>query len=790
MKKKKFVLLLTAVLVIAVGVFAAIYIKSRTDVSNVEFTKAQSNGLFVNIKDEIKPDDDLTRAQMTSIINKALGTSDEASLVSYTDVKTTDWYYDDMAKAVHIGVFVNASGELKPDGNITREEVFVVLARAFELSGADESILDTFTDKESISSWAKDAAASMISAGYFTAAGDKLEPQKNVTAAEFAGMMNHFCYVTAAGTYAEVSEDNVIVNVPGVILSNLTIPGDLIIGDGVGDGEVTLDGVIVTGRLLVRGGGVNSVRITGNSNIQNIIISRVSGQVRVYSEDGTQIGDIIVDGSDDVIIEGKVGSVTIVSGDITVTAVNAQIAAASIQGEGSQIIASANTTIEKAAMDGKNTAIITMDGSVIRSISANGTGASISGTGAVGIVMANADNIVVTTPGTAVTAAADTTGITAGNAAVAAGSTVTIQPSTVPGDTQTVPDTDTPVVPVPETEPAGTSPAETVPKETVPAQADPIQTVPLETLPAGTVPAETQPVETLPAETLPAVTEPTQTLPIETEPTQTLPVITPIPTAVPTATPTPTPVPTSPPDALGAEKTAAIGELNISFAFYIQKNYSDENWALLIGFRAAGESMITDAIDIEVIYSSEIAAENNMAGVITLAQTQAEQNALEVGDEFGGGIVAYILASGDSGYDAALKHGLIAAEYDQSAGIVWSNIYTAMIGVTSKALGTGQSNTSSITELPGCSTGAAYICSNLEEGGYSDWFLPSPYELNKLYLNKLLIGGFSEGDICYWSSYQFQQSDSPLAWMQDFTDGGMYGTSMADTCSVRAVRTF
>ena len=136
-------------------------------------------------------------------------------------------------------------------------------------------------------------------------------------------------YINKEGTYTEDYSGNLMINVPNVTLKGLTVTGDLIIGDGVGDGEVTLDDVTVTGRVLVRGGGENSIKIIGNSNIKNIIIARVDGIVRIYAEDGTEIGEVIVDGNDDVIIEGGFTSVTIVGPDITVTATNASIESAS-----------------------------------------------------------------------------------------------------------------------------------------------------------------------------------------------------------------------------------------------------------------------------------------------------------------------------------------------------------------------------------------------------------------------------------------------------------------------------
>jgi len=47
---------------------------------------------------------------------------------------------------------------------------------------------------------------------------------------------------------------------------------------------------------------------------------------------------------------------------------------------------------------------------------------------------------------------------------------------------------------------------------------------------------------------------------------------------------------------------------------------------------------------------------------------------LRVGDVYQGGKVAYILVSGDPGYDATTQHGLIAATSDQSRSITWDRL--------------------------------------------------------------------------------------------------------------------
>jgi hypothetical protein len=67
-----------------------------------------------------------------------------------------------------------------------------------------------------------------------------------------------------AGTYgpatgSETITGNVVISADGVILQNYKIEGDLNITAAVGDGNVTLKNVTVTGTTTVSGGGQNSV---------------------------------------------------------------------------------------------------------------------------------------------------------------------------------------------------------------------------------------------------------------------------------------------------------------------------------------------------------------------------------------------------------------------------------------------------------------------------------------------------------------------------------------------------
>jgi hypothetical protein len=156
-----------------------------------------------------------------------------------------------------------------------------------------------------------------------------------------------------------------------------------------------------------------------------------------------------------------------------------------------------------------------------------------------------------------------------------------------------------------------------------------------------------------------------------------------------------------------------------------------------------------------------------------------------VGDSYGGGIVAYILQSGDPGYDANVQHGLIAATVDQSTGIQWYNGTYVFTGATGTAIGTGQANTTAIVEKQGAGSYAAKLCNDLTVGGYTDWFLPSKDELNKLFLNRLAIGGFA--DNYYWSSSEY---NADIACYQNFHNGNQNYSYKNYIYRVRAVRAF
>ncbi|WP_379161090.1 S8 family serine peptidase [Paenibacillus sp. sgz5001063] len=116
------------------------------------------------------PLSNLTRAEFTALLTRALGLRTDAS-VTFSDVKSSDWYANDVAAASKAGLILGiGNGKFAPTQKVTRQELAVILDRALKLTGTEPKAaanpsFTTYTDSAKVAPYAKDSLQVLSQAG-------------------------------------------------------------------------------------------------------------------------------------------------------------------------------------------------------------------------------------------------------------------------------------------------------------------------------------------------------------------------------------------------------------------------------------------------------------------------------------------------------------------------------------------------------------------------------------------------------------------------------------------------
>ncbi|TEB06686.1 Cellulosome-anchoring protein precursor [Pelotomaculum schinkii] len=297
-------LTLFVVIVLMITLAGVVSASQLTDINNhwaeKQIAKWVSDGLVTGYPDNtFRPGSDITRAEFVVLVNRAYGFSEKAE-ISFTDVKSGDWFAAEIQKAQAAG-YVNGydDGTFGPNKKISRQEAAAMLARLLKLDGS-QSDVSKFSDKANIPQWSKNFIGAVAAKGYMGGYPDgTLQPAKSITRAETVTTLDRAVgtLFNSAGIFGsdqgtKTITGNVTVNVADVTIKNTIISGDLILVAGIGNGDVELDNVTVKGTTLVSGGGENSVVINNSSLSGELIVYRVNGKVRVVAKGTTSIDSV------------------------------------------------------------------------------------------------------------------------------------------------------------------------------------------------------------------------------------------------------------------------------------------------------------------------------------------------------------------------------------------------------------------------------------------------------------------------------------------------------------------
>ena len=336
---------------------------------------------------QFAPNGTLTRAQAAQVFANLLDLEVQADISRYTDVPEGSWYHNAIAQCVAAGILTGTGGAtMDPQSPVTREELFVMFARALNIRPQSSSDV-TFGDSGEVSGWAQGYINALADRGFVSGVGGgMLAPGEAINRASVMSLLDKTIsdYANTSGT--------TVGNASGVVLvvaDNVSVAGDV-------------------DTLVVYGG---SASVTGSQ----VAEATVAGENASLSVSGSAVVERVdVAGTEAVLtLTGSVraGQVT-VSGESAQVSLSGQAQAASVAVE--ETAAGAGLTV------GAGSAVTTVD-----SAAANVT---ISGSGTVETANVSGNNTTVNTDGTDLTVAQGTTGVTENDKPVSGGTTVETQP--------------------------------------------------------------------------------------------------------------------------------------------------------------------------------------------------------------------------------------------------------------------------------------------------------------------------------------------------------------------------
>lgn len=252
-----------------------------------EINKWVSEGLIKGYPDgRFKPDSPIIRAEFITFINRIFNFTDKSGK-AFTDVKSNDWFAEDIAKISAAGALMgDGYGKARPNDKLTRQEAAVILSRVLYMPARNKNAADKFKDSNKIALWSRNAVSSMTERGYISAKSDNsFDPLGEITRAEAVKMLNKAIgeLKYKADTYSGDIKGNLSISTGSVILKSMTIDGDLYLLPGIGDGKVTLDGVIVKGKTVLYGDKRN-IELKNSKLADTIAISgSIPSDITVYN---------------------------------------------------------------------------------------------------------------------------------------------------------------------------------------------------------------------------------------------------------------------------------------------------------------------------------------------------------------------------------------------------------------------------------------------------------------------------------------------------------------------------
>lgn len=182
----------------SINTYAIAYVtKTFGDLNSVPWAKqaieamAARDMITATATGSFNPEASITRADFAAILVRVLGLqSTNNNSTMFSDVPESAYYYNELVTAKALGI-VTGTGDhtFNPNGNISRQDMMVLAARALAAAGMNAQAggaLDAYSDAASVSAYARASVAAMVQAGLVNGKNGQLAPNDSLSKAEAA----------------------------------------------------------------------------------------------------------------------------------------------------------------------------------------------------------------------------------------------------------------------------------------------------------------------------------------------------------------------------------------------------------------------------------------------------------------------------------------------------------------------------------------------------------------------------------------------------------------------------
>ena len=153
------------------------------------------NGLFSGTDSRsFSPNASMTRAMLVTVLYRLEGEPTVTGRSSFTDVRSGAYYEKSVIWAAANGIVTGTdSTSFSPDAKVTREQLAAILYRYAQYRKLDTDAsakLNSFTDADSVSAYASEALGWAVSEGLINGASGKLMPKGDATRAQVAAILH------------------------------------------------------------------------------------------------------------------------------------------------------------------------------------------------------------------------------------------------------------------------------------------------------------------------------------------------------------------------------------------------------------------------------------------------------------------------------------------------------------------------------------------------------------------------------------------------------------------------